>query len=99
LTALHDGFAAFCARLAAHAGVEVPARVDYPRYEALGAARAREVAALDLARLLFRRPLELWLVLDRALFLFEQHYAVELGVFCERRLTPRNLLIRANYRG
>lgn len=99
LTALHEGFAAFCARMAGHVGIEAPARVDYARYEALGEARVHEVAALDLVRLLFRRPLELWLVLDRALFLVERNYTVELGVFCERSLTPRNLLIRARYQG
>jgi len=98
LTVLHEGFASFCARMAEHAGIEPPAAVDYSRYERLGELREREVAALDLVRLLFRRPLELWLVLDRALFLVERNYSVELGVFCERQLTPRNLLIRARYR-
>ncbi len=36
---------------------------------------------MELVRHLFRRPLELWLVLDRALFLQEQGYRVEVGSF------------------
>jgi len=92
---LREGFAAFCARLAQHAGIAVPGRVDYAAAERLGAARQREVAALDLVRLLFRRPLEVWLVLDRALYLRESGYAVAVSRFCERDLTPRNLLIHA----
>ncbi len=50
---------------------------------------------LELVRGLFRRPLELWLLLDRALFLEEQGYQVRLGTFCAHELTPRNLLLLA----
>ena len=50
---------------------------------------------LELVRGLFRRPLELWLVLDRALFLSERGYEVQLGEFCDSHLTPRNLLLLA----
>ena len=50
---------------------------------------------LERLRNLFRRPLELWLVLDRALFLEEQGYSVRLGTFCDYPLTPRNLLLLA----
>lgn len=92
---LHEGFAAFCRRVAAAKRVPLPAAVDYPRYERAGGERLRAVTALDLPRLAFRRALELWLVLDRALFLVEHGYAVEVGVFCAASLTPRNLLLRA----
>ena len=50
---------------------------------------------MELVRHLFRRPLEIWLLLDRALFLEEQGYRVEVGTFCPKPTTPRNLLIRA----
>ncbi|MNJ72573.1 hypothetical protein D3C77_692410 [compost metagenome] len=53
------------------------------------------VRNLELVRGLFRRPLELWLLLDRALFLHEQGYRVRLGCFCPPHLTPRNLLLLA----
>ena len=52
----------------------------------------------ELVRHLFRRPLELWVVLDYSMFLEEQGYDVRLGTFCERQLTPRNLLIDAEKR-
>ena len=51
---------------------------------------------IELVQHLFRRPLELWLVLDRALFLAEQGYQVQLQQLCETALTPRNLLINAS---
>ncbi len=63
--------------------------------EAYGWRRLAEVRNLELVRGLFRRPLEVWLVLDRALFLRENGYKVEVGTFCESTLTPRNLMVLA----
>jgi len=68
---------------------------DWPALEAHGWQRLAEVRNLELVRGLFRRPLELWLVLDRALFMVEQGYNVEVGSFCEPSLTPRNLMVLA----
>lgn len=68
---------------------------DWPALEAAGWQRLAEVRNLELLRGLFRRPLELWLNLDRALFLEEQGYTVRLGTFCDTPLTPRNLLLMA----
>ncbi len=68
---------------------------DWAALEALGWQRLAEVRNLELLRGLFRRPLELWLVLDRALFLAEKGYRVEVGSFCEPALTPRNLMVLA----
>jgi len=68
---------------------------DWATLEAHGWRRLAEVRNLELLRGLFRRPLELWLVLDRALFLREQGYKVEVGSFCETTLTPRNLMVLA----
>jgi len=50
---------------------------------------------LSIVRHAFRRPLEVWLALDLAVRLENDGYAVDLGRFCERPLTPRNLLISA----
>lgn len=50
---------------------------------------------VDVVRHNFRRLLELWLVLDRAVFLQEHEYEVEVMVFCPYPVSPRNLLIRA----
>lgn len=96
---LHEGFAAFCQTLAQLKNLSLPAQLDYQHYERAGCERLCEVTALDLPRLLFRRALEVWLLLDRAVFLQESGYAVAVGAFCERALTPRNLLMQAHYRG
>jgi hypothetical protein len=95
LSILGKGFEEFVRELAAHGGIAITAGVDFEYFEAAGWRRLREVAALDLPRVAFRRALELWLVLDRALYLQENGYDVEVGKFCERGLTPRNVLIRA----
>jgi hypothetical protein len=70
-------------------------RQDWSALEAAGWQRLAQVRNLELLRGIFRRPLELWLNLDRALFLSEQAYTVHLGTFCETALTPRNFLLLA----
>jgi hypothetical protein len=92
---LPDSFEAFCRWAAAGKGLELPARIDWPGLEQAGWRRHGEVARLELVRHLFRRPLEVWLALDRTRFLEEAGFQVELGTFCPRELTPRNLLLRA----
>lgn len=64
-------------------------------FEAQGWQRQREVMRLSVMRHAFRRALEVWLALDLVVYLEGRGYAVALGRFCERRLTPRNLLISA----
>jgi hypothetical protein len=39
--------------------------------------------------------IELWLVLDRVLYLEQFGYRVTLSEFCEKQITPRNILIQA----
>lgn len=63
--------------------------------ERKGWQRQREVMRLSVVRNAFRRPLEVWLALDLAIRLVNDGYSVSLGRFCERQLTPRNLLISA----
>jgi len=92
---LNQGFEDFCRVAAARWALDLPAGLDYARLEAAGRERRLDVSRMELVRHLFRRPLEIWLVLDRALYLTEQGYRVSLGTFCEHRLTPRNLLIQA----
>lgn len=94
-TILQSTFTDFCQQLATHHSLQLAQKINYQHYENAGDERLREVTALDLPRIAFRRAVELWLILDRALFLRESGYAVEAGVFCERDLTPRNVLIRA----
>jgi hypothetical protein len=88
-------FAEFCQAVARRAALDLPGGIDFARFERGGAERFREVTALDLVRHSWRRALEGWLVLDRAAYLQENGYRVEVGEFCERRCSPRNLLISA----
>ncbi|WP_070884586.1 methyltransferase [Pseudomonas argentinensis] len=92
---LKKPFADYCRDLAALKQLSTAGERDWQRLEATGWQRLAEVRNLELVRGLFRRPLELWLVLDRALYLQEQGYAVRLGQFCAPHLTPRNLLLLA----
>lgn len=94
-TWLDKPFADYCRDLAALKGLDLPAGTNWQALEARGWQRLAQVRNLELVRGLFRRPLELWLLLDRALFLEQQGYRATLGAFCASQLTPRNLLILA----
>ncbi len=94
-TWLEKSFAQYCIDLAALKDLSTVGTPDWLALEAAGHQRLAEVRNLELLRGLFRRPLELWLVLDRALFLSQKGYEVRLGTFCETPLTPRNLMLLA----
>lgn len=94
-TWLDKPFADYCRDLAALRGLDLPTGNDWQELEARGWQRLAQVRNLELVRGLFRRPMELWLLLDRALFLEEQGYRATLGAFCATRMTPRNLLLLA----
>lgn len=89
-------FEPFARRLSAERGLPLPASWDAARAEAAGFERARVVRGLGLMRAFFRRPLEVWMVSDRALYLAERGRRVRVLPFCERALTPRNLLVIAS---
>ncbi|QLG90784.1 methyltransferase [Pseudomonas yamanorum] len=91
---LDKPFADYCRELATLKGLSTGEQ-DWQALEAQGWKRLAQVRNLELLRGLFRRPLEIWLVLDRALFLVEKGYNVRLGTFCETPLTPRNLMVLA----
>lgn len=92
---IQKGFPAFCQWAAGKKQLCLPENTDFDRWFAYGMQRHGDVRRYELIRHLFRRPLELWLVLDYAIFLEEQGYRVRLGHFCARSLTPRNLLLDA----
>jgi len=89
------GFSGFCRWAAELRGLPLPDALDYGYWLEYGARRLAQVRRHELVRHLFRRPLELWILLDYGLYLQEQGYRVRLGQFCDRSLTPRNLLIDA----
>lgn len=92
---LAKDFASYCRDLSALKNLAPPSQIDWPALETAGWQRLAEVRNLELLRNLFRRPLELWLLLDRALYLQDQGFAVRIGTFCPYQLTPRNLLLLA----
>lgn len=92
---LHKDFADYCRDLAQLKDLPTPATRDWAALEEKGWKRLAEVRNLELLRGLFRRPLELWLLLDRALFLQEHGYHVRLGSFCVSQVSPRNLMLLA----
>ena len=53
------------------------------------------VRRMELVQRLFQRLIELWLVLEKAAYLYEQELNVEVSVFCSRQISPRNLLIQS----
>jgi len=92
---LKKSFEQYCRDLAALKGIPQPQTEPWPELEQRGWQRLAKVRNLELLRNLFRRPLELWLLLDRALLLAENGYRVHLGTFCPTALTPRNLMLLA----
>lgn len=88
-------FRHFCQHVAALNSLPLPPGIDWEQYRRGGERRFAQVTARDLVRMLFRRPLELWLLLDQQLFMAEQGYATTMASFCSRSLTPRNVLLQA----
>lgn len=89
-------FSAFAAWAAEQHQWQIPADTNWEHYLQLGQQRHLLVQKMQLMRSLFRPLLEQWLVLDRALFLEQQGYQVQVKQFCDYQLTPRNLLISAS---
>ncbi|WP_032610345.1 methyltransferase [Pseudomonas syringae] len=89
-------FSDYCCHLSRLKNLPEPGVQDWAKLEAAGWQRLAQVRNLEQVRNLFRRPLEMWLVLDRALYVQEQGYKVRVGTFCDAQVTPRNLLILAH---
>lgn len=92
---LPQHFEGFCRWAAAQKRLSLPAGIDWSSVERDGWRRLGEVEMLERVRHRFRRPLEVWLALDRAHQLLEAGFQVDLGTFCAAEVTPRNLLLRA----
>lgn len=91
---LAGDFDTFCRWAAQAIGLALPETVKLSVYLERAYERRVTIARIELVRHIFRRPLETWLLLDRALLLQEQGYRVDLGTFCDRSLTPRNVIIK-----
>ena len=76
------GAEAFCHWAAERKGIRLPTGLDYAAFLAQGKRRFGDVARMGAGAPPVSPPLEVWLLLDRALFLEEQGYQVEVGTFC-----------------
>ncbi|OLQ90532.1 SAM-dependent methyltransferase [Vibrio panuliri] len=92
---LSEGFESFCHWAATEKDLVLPA-FDSEEYLAKGELRFWRMEKLSLVQQLFKRGLELWLVLDKAIYLQQHGYQVTLREFCGRDVTPRNILLQAN---
>lgn len=88
-------FSRWCTRVAALKQTDMQPVADWAAAERAGWELLAQVRNLELVQGLFRRPLELWLLCDMALWLQEQGFEVQLGEFCSTDLTPRNLMLLA----
>ena len=92
---LKGDFPSFCHHLADLKGITLHKSIDYASYQAKGTVQFEQIKRLELVRMLFRRPLEIWLNLDSLLYQTEQGYDCSLQQFCPPQITPRNLLLEA----
>lgn len=92
-------FDAFAGWAAAEHQLVLPEGIELTPYLQRGEVRVKTVQSIELVRHLFRRPLELWLALDKALFLQQHGYNVKLSQLCDYQITPRNLLLQASRPG
>lgn len=91
---LSKGFVYFCQWAAEKKQLTLP-DADYDHWLEVGQQRFWKMEKMNLVQQLFRRLLEVWLVLDRGLYLQQHGYHVSLHQFCCREMTPRNILIHA----
>lgn len=80
-------------------GLKLPELINITAYIDKARIRYQQIRRLQLAAQGFRRPLELWLVSDLALYLEEEvsdDILVTLQEFCPRTLSPRNIQLTAS---
>ncbi|MFM2659332.1 methyltransferase [Vibrio chagasii] len=90
---LAEGFESFCCWASKVKEIPLGSDIDFESYFAQGEKLFWEMEKLSLVQQVFRRPLEIWLALDKAIYLQEQGYEASIEEFCGRSITPRNLLI------
>lgn len=91
---LSGGFKAFCQWAEEQKQLTLP-DVDFGRYLSLGEKRYWHMERMSLVQQVFRRSLEFWLALDKAMYLEQEGYKVNIEEFCAKSITPRNILIQA----
>ncbi len=92
---LSEGFEAFCLWAAEQKEIGISQTIDFNKFETLAEQRFWHMERMSLVQLVFQRPLEVWLALDKALYLEQHGYHASLSEFCAKSVTPRNILICA----
>ncbi|MBR9856725.1 MAG: methyltransferase [Gammaproteobacteria bacterium] len=93
---LSGDFADFARWACEQKSLPVPNSIDSEHLLQRAERRRLLVKRIELVRHRYRYLLELWLLLDRALYLEEQGYTVTLGTFTARLNTPRRYLLQAS---
>lgn len=93
---LSGDFADFARWACEQKSLPVPNSIDSEHWLQRADRRRLLVKRIELVRHRYRYLLELWLLLDRALYLEEQGYTVTLGTFTAQLNTPRRYLLQAS---
>jgi hypothetical protein len=92
---LSGSFDDFCHFMAQQLQLELPKCIDSDALLHKAKLKHQKILRLEKVRLAFRKAMEYWLLLDRALFMQEQGYEVDILAFCDEKASPRNTLILA----
>lgn len=93
---LNGTFAAFIGWALEKKGLKKPAHIDYAFYLQQGEKRLKTTRQIEWLQSAFKREIELWLLHDKALYLQEQGFAVELFECFEKSVSPRNIMLVAH---
>lgn len=94
-SALNQPFIAFCRQMAACQQLSLPAVIPDAKILQQAQQRVQKIRRMEWVQTLFKHAIEIWLLLDKVLFLQQSGYQVRWGMFCERPVTPRNLMLDA----
>lgn len=95
---LSQGFQSFCLWAIEYKNIDVSSEIDFDHWQRVGERLFWQMEAIGLIQSLFKRAIEMWLIYDKAMFLEEQNYQVDVGIFCEPQISPRNIYIQASRR-
>ncbi len=91
-----DSFVVWACKIKKHASlIQQAQNLDSSRTLAQANKRMPAILQMEWVQHHFQRAIEVWLLLDQALFLQENGYQCEIFEFCEVIDSPRNLMLRA----
>lgn len=93
---MSGSFTEFCHLMAERIGLSLPDEIEQEELLTQAQVKYARITRAEKARLAFRPAMELYLVLDRVLYLQQQGYEVTLKTFVDAKVTPRNIMIIAS---